>query len=101
MTGPVYFVISSVPGFADFDKGTSDGDAIMKAMTKDEQGVMQKFAIEGMINSETQRFRLDPGMSYVPKEVRASDPAFWNAKKAAPKAPTTSPQQRRRCDQTS
>jgi hypothetical protein len=47
-----------------------------------------------MINAETQRFRLDPNMCYVPKEVRASDPTFWNPKKPATAKPATPPQQR-------
>jgi hypothetical protein len=88
MPGPVYFVISSVAAHDEFDKGMSDGDATMKGMTPDEMGVMQKFATEGMVNSETQRFRIDPNMCYVPKDVRASDPAFWNPKKPAAKATT-------------
>jgi hypothetical protein len=82
MPGPAYFVISSVPAHADFDKNFSDGQATMKGMTKDEMELMQKFGSEGLVNAETQRFRVDPNMCYVPKEVRASDPAFWNPKKA-------------------
>lgn len=30
-----------------------------------------------IINTETQRLTVDPVQSYVPKEVRAQDPAFW------------------------
>jgi len=61
----------------------------MKAFTKDEMALLQKFSTDGLINSETQRFRVDPNMCYVPKDVRASDPAFWNPKKPAVKATTT------------
>ena len=42
-----------------------------------------------MVNVETQRLRLDPDMSYVPKEVRAQDPAFWTPKKPTVKKPTS------------
>ena len=33
-----------------------------------------------MVNTETIRFRLNPVMSYVPPEVRATDAAFWGRK---------------------
>jgi hypothetical protein len=92
--GPTFYIISSVVAMADMDKLSGGGDATMKAMTKDESALMQKFAADGMINAETQRFRVDPNMCYVPKEVRASDPAFWNPKKPAVKATTTPPSQR-------
>lgn len=49
----------------------------MKAATPEERSSLEKFSLEGLINSETIRFRLDPTMSYVPKETRAQDPAFW------------------------
>jgi hypothetical protein len=94
MPGPAYFVFSSVPAHADFDKNFSDGQATMKGMTKDEMTLMQKFESEGLLNAETQRFRVDPNMCYVPKDVRASDPAFWNPKK--PKTATPSQQQQQR-----
>ena len=89
MPSPAYLVISSVVAFADFDKSFSEGEATMKGMTKEEQATLQKFSAEGLINVETQRFRLDPNMCYVPKEVRAQDPAFWMPKKPVMKAPST------------
>jgi hypothetical protein len=33
-----------------------------------------------MINAETQRFRLDPGQSYVDAATKAKDMAFWTSK---------------------
>jgi hypothetical protein len=92
--GATYYVISTVVSLADLDQAFSEGDATMKAMTKDEMALLQKFATEGLINSEAQRFRIDPNMCYVSKEVRATDPAFWNPKKPAVKA-TTTPQPQR------
>jgi hypothetical protein len=92
MTGPAYMVISSVMAFDEFDKAFSEGEATMKGFTKDEAEVLQKFSTEALVNSETQRFRVDPNMCYVPKEVKAQDPAFWNPKKPAVKTPTSQPQ---------
>jgi hypothetical protein len=91
MPGPSYMIISSVAAFGEFDKVVSDGEAIMKGATPEEQAALQKFGAEALINAETQRFRLDPNMCYVPKEVRAQDPAFWNPKKPAPPKPTSQP----------
>ena len=79
--------------FGDFDKMLANRDASMKAATDDERKTLQTFMAEGVISTETFRFRLDPAMSYVSKELRDSDPAFWAPKKPmakpAPK-PTTS-----------
>lgn len=76
MPSPTYLVFSSTVSFADFDKMMADGAATMKAMTPQEQDAMQKFGPQA--NSiETNRFRLDPDMSYVPQSVRDQDPKFW------------------------
>jgi hypothetical protein len=80
MPGPTYLVFSSTASFADFDKAMASGMATMKAMNADEQAAMRK-ANESTIEAETQRFRLDPGMSYVSREVREQDPAFCMGKK--------------------
>lgn len=95
MVGPTYFVISSVVAHADYDTTTTQGEATMKGMTPEELATLQKFSSEGLINAETQRFRVDPNMCYVPKDVRASDPAFWTPKKPAVKT-TPAPQQPQR-----
>jgi len=76
--GPTYFVISSVQSFADFDRGLQDGIAIGKAFTPEEQQMMEKFGSSGLVNTETQRFRLDPAQSYVNAATRAEDPKFWS-----------------------
>ena len=84
MPTPTYFVFSSVASFADFDKLLAEDEATLKASTPD----AFKAFDEKLMNSETYRMQLSPQMSYVPKEVRESDPAFWMPKKpSAPKAP--------------
>jgi len=35
---------------------------------------------EAVVREVTNRFRLDPGQSYVSKETRATDPEFWSPK---------------------
>jgi hypothetical protein len=51
-----------------------------KAMTPAERDLFQKFDTEALISAETNRYRLDPAMSYVSAETRAADPAFWAKK---------------------
>lgn len=90
--GPAYFVFSSAQSYADFDKAVQDGQAVMKNATPSEQEALTKFGTEALISVETQRYRVDPVMSYVPKETRASDPAFWMPKKPSSLTQTTSTQ---------
>lgn len=89
--GPTYLIISSVEAYADFDQAMADGEKTMKGATTEEGALLQKFMLEGVVNVETQRFRVDPVQSYVPKETRAEDPAFWMPKKPAPPKPTGQP----------
>jgi hypothetical protein len=86
MPEPTYLIFSSVVSFGDFDKMMTSSEATMKAATDDERKTLQTFLADGVYSTETFRFRLDPAMSYVPKEVRDSDPAFW-----APKKPMAKP----------
>lgn len=88
MPGPAYLVFGSVASFAEFDQNATNGAKIMSSMTPDESATMQKFAAEGMINSESQRFRLNAPMSFVNKATKDQDPAFWMPKPAAKKAGT-------------
>src|SRR5262249_6860593 len=78
LPGPTFLVFSSVQSFAEFDRAMQDGMAIGKAFTPDEQQLMEKFGSSGLINSETQRFRLDPVQSYVDAATKAKDAKFWS-----------------------
>jgi hypothetical protein len=86
MPEPTYLIFSSATSYADFDKFMAADVAIMKAFTPEDAKTFEKF-FDGAISSETHRFRLSPEMSYVPKETRAEDPAFWMPKKPAAKPP--------------
>lgn len=91
--GPTFLAFSSTESFADFDRAVQEDMAIMKGATPEELKTLERVSAEGLVNVETQRFRIDPVMSYVPKETRAADPAFWMPKKPAPAKPTTTSQQ--------
>lgn len=92
VAGPSYLIFASTQSFSDFDRAMTDGEKTMKGANTEEGVALQKFMLEGVVNVETQRFRLDPLQSYVPKETRAQDPAFWMPKKPAT-AKTTTQQQ--------
>jgi len=78
LPGPTYLVFSSVRAFGDFDQSMKEGMELGKAFTPEELATLQKFSTAGLINAETQRFRLDPGQSYVDAATKAKDPAFWS-----------------------
>jgi len=81
VSGPTYLVFSSVESYAGFDQMMAAGQATMTGATPDEMAALQKFFAEGVLNTETQRFRVDPGQSYVTAATRALDPDFWTPKK--------------------
>ncbi len=82
MPSPTYLIFASCTDYGAFDQYMADSQAIMKAATTDERASLMKFSTDGLVNTETIRFRLDPVMSYVPQSVRAEDPAFWMPKTA-------------------
>ena len=60
-----------------------DGMKVMQGANPTEMAALDKFSKDATMSWETNRFRLDPKMSYVSREVRASDAAFWGAMPAA------------------
>jgi hypothetical protein len=91
MPGPTYLIFSSVAAFGEFDATLTNDEAVMKAATQEEGATLSKFMAESVITVESQRFRLDPGQSYVSKEVRDTDPAFWLPKKVVVKTVAPKP----------
>ncbi len=85
MPGPAFIVFASVESYADFDQTAMNGANIMKGMSADESAAMQKFGVEGLISTEVERYRLSAPMSFVNKETKDQDPAFWMPKKAPAK----------------
>ena len=83
MPAPTFLIFSSVESYAQFDNMTANGQKTMQGFTPDELATMQKFSTDALINSETNRFALNPTMSYVAAETRATDPAFWMPKRPA------------------
>ena len=78
MPGSTYLIFSSVQSFGQFDAAMAEGMAGEKTATAEERAIFQKFNTEALINAESNKYRLDPAMSYVPAETRAADPSFWS-----------------------
>lgn len=77
MQTPSYIIFSSVSSYGDFDQMMADGMKTMQSATATEQAALQKFSTDATLSWETNRFRLDPKMSYVSRDARATDAAFW------------------------
>jgi len=90
MLTPTYIIFSSVANYGEFDQMMADGMKTMAGASAAEQAALQKFSTDATLTWETNRFRLDPRMSYVSRETRATDPAFWG-----PMPTTTRPATRR------
>jgi len=76
---PTYLIFSSISAYGQFDDMFANGMKTMQGASAEERAALRKFSTDGMINAETNRFRLDPQQSYVSRETRATDPAFWGA----------------------
>lgn len=77
MLGGTYLIYSSAEEFGEFDDMLAGGQTMMGALTEEEGAALQAFASEALINAISNRFRLDPKMSYVSEETKATDPDFW------------------------
>jgi hypothetical protein len=75
-----YLVLSSVGSFAEFDRMMAGSEATWKNATAEEMAPLEKFMKEGVLSTVTQRFRVEPSMSYVDAATKAQDPAFWSKK---------------------
>jgi hypothetical protein len=80
MPGPAYLAMSSVEDYGRFDRMLAADTATWQAATPEEQGLLQKAGAEALISTESNRFRVDPRQSYVPKETREKDSEFWKPK---------------------
>jgi len=56
------------------------GPRVREAMSDDQKKKADKMAAEAVVFSETSVYAFAPQMSYVPKEMIAGDPTFWNPK---------------------
>jgi hypothetical protein len=79
MPGPTYFLMISAEDYGRFDQEAANHAKVFQSATAEENAEFDKWG-DIVVREETQRFRLDPGQSYVSKETRATDPEFWMPK---------------------
>jgi len=79
MPSPTYVIFASATNYADFDRMFADGMKTFQSANAAEQAAIMKFSTDATLSWENNRFRLDPRQSYVSRETRATDPAFWGA----------------------
>jgi hypothetical protein len=85
VVNPAFLVFSSGASYEVFDAGMAMDAALNAAYSPEDRAMLQKFALEGLLNVETQRFAMNGPMSYVAAETIAQDPGFWRPKKPAVK----------------
>jgi len=86
MPSPTYFVFSSVTDFAGFDKIREEDLANETELMKGADEKVLTQWTDKLMSSERFLLSLSPEMSYVPADVRASDPGFWKKAAAMTKA---------------
>jgi hypothetical protein len=91
MPGPTFLVFISVPSYGDFDQLFANAMKTMQGANAEEQAAVQKYGTDGALSTETNRFRLDPKQSYVSRETRATDPAFWGTMPSTTRTPARRP----------
>ncbi|HJR42347.1 MAG TPA: hypothetical protein VJ812_09630 [Gemmatimonadaceae bacterium] len=80
MPGPTFLIFSSVGSFGQFDAMQAADDKTWQGLSASDLATITRFSTDGLITAESNRFRLDPLQSYVPRETRMADAAFWMPK---------------------
>ncbi len=77
MEGNTFLVFGSVDDYADFDAWMALDAKIFGSLTKAEQAVFDTYGREAELSTFSNRYALNPRMSYVDAATKAADPAFW------------------------
>ena len=76
--GGTYMFFRPMKSLAEMDQNI--GRKVRAAMSDDMRKSADKTTADAVIVSETSTYAFDPSMSYVPKEMAAQNPGFWNPK---------------------
>jgi hypothetical protein len=74
-----FMIFIALKSLAELDPGP-DEVAINKAMTPARQKQMNDLSAAGFISTTSTLLQMQPRMSYVPADMAAVDPTFWNVK---------------------
>jgi hypothetical protein len=92
--GGTYMFFRPMKSLSELDQNV--GAKVRAAMSDDMKKAADKANADAVIVSESATYAFEPSMSYVPKEMAAQDPGFWNPKpqalpKRAPRKKTAKP----------
>ena len=66
-----YVIFTSVEDYAEFDRVMATDNTLFAGMADQEREVFERFGLETLQSPVTNRFRLDPGRSYVDAATKA------------------------------
>lgn len=72
-----FYVFIPMRSLSSLDKGPSNWEAMIRAVGPEQMANFVKLNTDAVVNSQSQIFAFNPKMSYLSKEMKASDPAFW------------------------
>jgi hypothetical protein len=76
--GGTYMFFRPMKSLAELDQNV--GAKVRAAMSNDMKKAADKANADAVIISESATYAFEPSMSYVPKDMAAQDPGFWNPK---------------------
>lgn len=72
-----FYVFVPMRSLSSLDKGPSNWEAMSRAVGSEQMATLTKLNAEAVVTEQNQIFAFNPKMSYLSKEMKASDPAFW------------------------
>lgn len=77
MPAGYYLIFSSVNDYAEYDQVMAQGNAMWEGVSPEDMATLEQFMAGDVQMMMTNRYRLNPTMSYVAEETKAVDPDFW------------------------
>lgn len=72
-----FYIFLPMRSLSSLDKGPSNWEAMIRAVGPEQMATFAKLSSEVVVTEQNQIFAFNPKMSYLTKEMKASDPAFW------------------------
>ena len=72
-----FYIFLPTRSLSSLDKGPGNWEAMMRAVGPEQMATFAKLNSEVVVTEQNQIFAFNPKMSYLSKEMKASDPAFW------------------------
>lgn len=72
-----FYIFLPMRSLASLDKGASNWEAMSRALGPEQMATFDKLSTEAVVSEQSQLFAFNPKMSYLTKEMKATDPTFW------------------------